>query len=74
MTTRLWDLRYPATSFAVLKAHIGAIRALRFRCERLLLCVPRTVAVDRASIRRLPLSRVQGHCAVAGRLVSHARP
>ena len=32
MTTRLWDLRYPATAFAVLKAHIGAIRSLRFRC------------------------------------------
>jgi hypothetical protein len=32
MTTRLWDLRYPATSFALLKAHIGAVRALRFRC------------------------------------------
>lgn len=32
MTTRLWDLRYPAASFALLKAHIGAIRALRFRC------------------------------------------
>ncbi len=32
MTTRLWDLRYPSTSFALLKAHIGAIRALRFRC------------------------------------------
>ncbi|PRW20425.1 putative WD repeat-containing -like [Chlorella sorokiniana] len=30
MTTRLWDLRYPATSFALLKAHIGAVRALRF--------------------------------------------
>ena len=32
MTTRLWDLRYPAAAFAVLKAHIGAIRSLRFRC------------------------------------------
>lgn len=31
MTTRLWDLRYPAASFALLKAHIGAIRSLRFR-------------------------------------------
>lgn len=31
-TTRLWDLRYPAASFALLKAHIGAIRSLRFRC------------------------------------------
>ncbi|KAL4459152.1 hypothetical protein ABPG75_014017 [Micractinium tetrahymenae] len=30
MTTRLWDLRYPAASFALLKAHIGAIRSLRF--------------------------------------------
>lgn len=32
MTTRLWDLRYPGKSFALLKAHIGAIRSLRFRC------------------------------------------
>lgn len=32
MTTRLWDLRYPAASFALLKAHIGAVRSLRFRC------------------------------------------
>lgn len=38
MTTRLWDLRYPASSFALLKAHIGAIRALRFRCALLLGC------------------------------------
>lgn len=30
MTCRLWDLRYPAASFALLKAHIGAIRSLRF--------------------------------------------
>lgn len=30
MTTRLWDLRYPAASFALLKAHIGAVRSLRF--------------------------------------------
>ena len=32
MSTRLWDLRYPAASFALLKANIGAIRSLRFRC------------------------------------------
>lgn len=31
MTARLWDLRYPAASFALLKAHIGAVRSLRFR-------------------------------------------
>ncbi|KAL4427141.1 hypothetical protein ABPG77_001145 [Micractinium sp. CCAP 211/92] len=30
MTARLWDLRYPAASFALLKAHIGAVRSLRF--------------------------------------------
>ena len=37
MTTRLWDLRMPSRSFALLKAHIGAIRALRFSpCGRFL--------------------------------------
>lgn len=37
MTTRLWDLRYPAASLALLKAHIGAVRSLRFRwaCDAL---------------------------------------
>jgi WD40 repeat protein len=37
MTTRLWDIRYPARSFALLKAHIGAVRSLRFSpCGRFL--------------------------------------
>lgn len=33
MTTRVWDLRYPSASLALLRAHIGAIRSLRFRCH-----------------------------------------
>jgi hypothetical protein len=35
MTTRVWDLRYPSASLALLRAHIGAIRSLRFRCHPL---------------------------------------
>ena len=33
-TTRVWDLRHTARALAVLQAHIGAVRSLRFRCVR----------------------------------------
>ncbi|KAI3424072.1 hypothetical protein D9Q98_009435 [Chlorella vulgaris] len=33
MTTRLWDIRYPARSFALLQANISAIRSLRFSSD-----------------------------------------
>ena len=29
-TTRIWDVRYMGSSVATLKAHMGAVRSLRF--------------------------------------------
>ena len=33
MSTRLWDLRWPAASFALLRGQIGAVRSLRFSAD-----------------------------------------
>lgn len=38
-TTRLYDLRKPSQSFALLKAHIGAVRSLRFSPDGAFLAV-----------------------------------
>jgi len=38
-TTRLYDLRQPSQSFALLKAHIGAVRSLRFSPDGAFLAV-----------------------------------
>ncbi|KAK9804828.1 hypothetical protein WJX72_007603 [[Myrmecia] bisecta] len=39
VTTRLWDVRYPGRSLAVLKGCMGAIRSLRFSPDGRFLCM-----------------------------------
>ena len=67
-TTRLWDVRHTAKSFATLKAHMGAVRSLRFSPDGRTLAVAEPADfVDlydvaagydsRQEVRRRPYSR-----------------